>query len=69
VRDEQDAARSGGTDELLAALRSIQGERADLDQRQDRVVDALLQRGVSWARFGAALGVTRQAAHKRYSSP
>jgi ATP-dependent Clp protease ATP-binding subunit ClpX len=68
VRDELGSAGCGDIDELLAALRAIQRERVDLDQRRDAVVDELMRRGVSWARLGAALGVSRQAAHKRYSS-
>jgi hypothetical protein len=55
-------------DELLEGLTSVVQQRRELDERQERLVEALLRAGVSWGRLGAALGVTRQAAHKRYSS-
>jgi DNA-directed RNA polymerase specialized sigma24 family protein len=38
-----------------------------LDALQEEVVTALYLAGADWATIGAALGVSRQAAHKRYS--
>jgi hypothetical protein len=62
------AASSPEVAELLEELTSVRLQRRELDGRQERLVEALLRAGVSWGRLGAALGVTRQAAHKRYSS-
>jgi hypothetical protein len=56
------------TEELLKALASVQLQRRELEDRQRQLVEALLRARVSWGRLGAALGVSRQAAHKRYSS-
>lgn len=61
-------ALSPEVDELLEGLTSVLLQRREVDERQERLVEALLRAGVSWARLGVALGVTRQAAHKRYSS-
>lgn len=39
-----------------------------LDALQDEVVTALYMGGADWNAIGAALGVSRQAAHKRYAA-
>jgi hypothetical protein len=62
------AASSPEVEELLEALASVRRQRLELDARQEQLVEALVRAGVSWGRLGAALGVSRQAAHKRYSS-
>jgi hypothetical protein len=48
----------------LAAIRRL---RIELDQIEEAQVANALARGWSWARIGRALGVTRQAVHRKYS--
>ena len=48
----------------LAAIRRLRHELEDLEEAQ---VANALSRGWSWARIGRALGVTRQAVHRKYS--
>jgi hypothetical protein len=49
----------------LAAIRRLRHELDDLEEAQ---VANALSRGWSWARIGRALGVTRQAVHRKYST-
>jgi hypothetical protein len=54
-------------DELLQRIPSIAASAANIEGgRRDRV-NELRDRGVSWARIGAALGMTRQSAWARFS--
>jgi hypothetical protein len=48
----------------LAAIRRLRHELDDLEEAQ---VANALSRGWSWARIGRALGVSRQAVHRKYS--
>lgn len=50
------------------ALAAIKRLRAELDQLEEAQVANALARGWSWARIGRALGVTRQAVHRKYSN-
>lgn len=50
----------------LKALLEISKERADLERRQEVAVRHARNRGYSWAAIAMFLGVSRQAAHKRY---
>jgi hypothetical protein len=59
---QQALGREPGT--ALAAIRRLRTELDDLEEAQ--VANALSQ-GWTWARIGRALGVTRQAAHRKYS--
>jgi len=63
LRDPRDAS----TDELLTRLAGAAAITAEADQRLKETVDALRERGHSWARIGKALGVSRQAAWERFS--
>jgi hypothetical protein len=54
-------------DELLQRIPSIAASAANIEAGlRDRVAE-LRDRGVSWARIGAALGMTRQSAWERFS--
>jgi hypothetical protein len=52
----------GDLEELEMLIRT----RTAVEQCIEDIVDELVVAGVSWARIGAALGVTRQGARQRY---
>ncbi|HEX5120531.1 MAG TPA: ClpX C4-type zinc finger protein [Pseudonocardiaceae bacterium] len=54
-------------DEILSSLPKIATVSAQTDARIQSLVDLLRDRGVAWARIGAALGVTRQSAWEKFS--
>lgn len=54
-------------DALLASLRPAAAAIAGVEQSVREQVGVLRGRGVTWARIGEALGVSRQAAWERYS--
>src|SRR3954464_7877598 len=49
------------------ALSAIRRLRLELDDLEEAQVANALSRGWSWARIGRALGVSRQAVHRKYS--
>lgn len=50
----------------LQAVTALTHDLNDLDQRRRAAIVAALTAGASWTQIAAALGVTPQAAHKRY---
>ena len=54
-------------EELLAEMVRAHGAHQNVDRAVRRHVAALRGRGVSWARIGEALGMTRQSAWERFS--
>jgi hypothetical protein len=54
-------------DELLAEMVKAHAAQANVDRGVAQHVAALRGRGVSWARIGEALGMTRQSAWERFS--
>jgi ATP-dependent Clp protease ATP-binding subunit ClpX len=54
-------------DELLAALPASSAAVDAVEQKLREHVTLLRDRGLSWERIAAALGVTRQAAWERFS--
>jgi ATP-dependent Clp protease ATP-binding subunit ClpX len=54
-------------EEILALLPRIASVSAQTDASLQRLVTVLRGRGVTWARIGAALQVTRQSAWERFS--
>jgi ATP-dependent Clp protease ATP-binding subunit ClpX len=54
-------------DELLAEMVKAHAAHANVDRGVAQHVAALRARGVSWARIGEALGMTRQSAWERFS--
>ena len=54
-------------DELLASLAPIQAVVSQVDAALRDYVGTLRERGVTWTRIGAALGVSKQAAWERFS--
>lgn len=65
---ERGQPMDGSTESLAAGLTAL----ADLAERIDWGLLALTgearSRGMSWSDIGAALGISRQAVHKRFSS-
>src|SRR6266550_6064017 len=53
--------------QLVDLMVRIHGSHQGVDQTVQRVVAELRARGVSWARIGDALGMTRQSAWERFS--
>jgi hypothetical protein len=51
----------------LTELRAVVTQREQLDGLEARHVDAALDQGRSWSQIGAALGISKQAAHKRHA--
>lgn len=57
------ARRAGGDVDLLPALRDV---AAEVDRALADAVAACRRDGYSWAEIAERLGITRQAAHKRF---
>jgi hypothetical protein len=78
LEEEQQAPSPPGTrlpareeamtdEEILALLPRIAAVSAQTDASLQRLVTVLRGRGVTWARIGAALQITRQSAWERFS--
>jgi len=50
----------------LARIETVTERVAKLDAQRDRAVAEALEAGATWAEIGRALGVSAQAAHKRF---
>jgi len=61
------AAIAADTGDPRAGLRAIVGLRALTEALELRQVEAALRSGMSWTEVAQALGVTRQAVHKKYA--
>ena len=55
-------------DELLARLPEVAAAGLQVEAHLKTWVDAARDRGLSWARIGEALGMTRQSAWERFTS-
>jgi hypothetical protein len=51
----------------LAGLRAVVAQREQLDAQEAAYVDAALAQGHSWSQIADALGISKQAAHKRHA--
>lgn len=56
-------------DDPAQALAAVVSLRLMADRLERSAVDAALAQGWSWAQIAEALGVSKQAAHKRLSRP
>ena len=54
-------------EELLAEMVRVHASHQNVDRAVAEHVAALRSRGISWARIGEALGMTRQSAWERFS--
>jgi hypothetical protein len=54
-------------DELVERMVHVAESRDRVDKTVGGVVKMLRERGVTWSRIGAALGITKQSAWERYS--
>lgn len=61
------AATAANTNDPRVGLRAIVSLRALADALELRQVEAALRAGMSWLEIADALGVTRQAVHKKYA--
>ena len=59
-------AASAGSDDPIEALNAIAELHKELDQLEAVTVRAARIRGASWQLIALALGVTKQAVHKKY---
>ncbi len=65
--------QDAGTDDPIGQLAIASATAADLEQTTDALlghfVDRCRRAGRSWSEISAALGVTKQAVHKRFAGP
>jgi transcriptional regulator with PAS, ATPase and Fis domain len=62
------ARRSTEHGDPSSALRAIADLRRRLEELEEHHVETALARGASWSEVGAALGISKQAAHKRLAA-
>ncbi len=62
------ATVAADTSNPRAGLRAVASLRTLADTLELRQVEAALRAGLSWREIADALGVTRQAVHKKYAS-
>lgn len=67
MESSQIAALATDTSDPRTGLRAVASLRALADTLELRQVEAALRSGMSWQDIADALGVTRQAAHKKHS--
>ncbi|GAA2920251.1 putative transcriptional regulator [Microbacterium keratanolyticum] len=63
----QITAVAADTSDPRAGLRAVASLRTLADVLELRQVEAALRAGMSWQHIADALGVTRQAVHKKYA--
>jgi DNA invertase Pin-like site-specific DNA recombinase len=59
-------ASESGDDNPLKALRALRAMRAELDRQESALVRKARNLGCGWQMIATALGVSRQAVHKKY---
>lgn len=63
----QVAATAADTTDPRAGLRAVSSLRTLTDTLELHQVEAALRTGMTWQQIADALGVTRQAVHKKYA--
>jgi DNA-binding XRE family transcriptional regulator len=61
------AVLAGDTSHPAKGLQAVSSLRSLVETCEFRQVEAALRAGLSWNDIAAALGVTRQAVHKKYA--
>lgn len=61
------AEQAADTADPRAGLRAVASLRSATEALELKQVEAALRAGMSWKDIAAALGVTRQAVHKKYA--
>lgn len=61
------ASLAADTSDPLVGLRAVAALRGLTDSLELRQVEAALRAGLSWQEVADALGVSRQAVHKKYA--
>lgn len=54
--------------DVLAALRRLHAERAELERHEASLVRRARNEGIVWEQIATCLGVTRQAVHKKHAA-
>ncbi|GAA0498758.1 hypothetical protein [Microbacterium aurantiacum] len=67
MQSSQIAAVASDTSDPKAGLRAVAALRVLADTLELRQVEAALRAGMKWQDIADALGVTRQAVHKKHS--
>ena len=67
MESSQIATVASDTSDPRAGLRAVSSLRLLADTLELRQVEAALRSGMNWQDIADALGVTRQAAHKKHS--
>lgn len=66
VTDVHTLADDAGSDDPIVSLRAVAGLRRELDRVEAVAVRRARNANASWQLIALALGVSRQAVHKRY---
>jgi len=67
-REAVDAATDAASRDPLVGLRAVAALRRLVDRLEALQVDNARRRGWSWEEIGAALGVSKQAVHKKHGN-
>src|ERR1700733_51437 len=63
---EQLARETVQIDDPETALRALTALRREIDATESEIVRRALQAGASWSQIARALGISKQAAHRKY---
>jgi DNA invertase Pin-like site-specific DNA recombinase len=66
VTDVHTLADDAGSDDPIVSLRAVAGLRRELDRVEAVAVRRARNANASWQLIALALGVSRQAVHKKY---
>ncbi|QJU54505.1 hypothetical protein SCB71_15355 [Herbiconiux sp. KACC 21604] len=66
VTDVRTLADDAGSDDPIVSLRAVAGLRRELDRVEAVAVRRARNANASWQLIALALGVSRQAVHKKY---
>lgn len=61
------AMQEAPVEQAMQRMVALHRSRQQVDREAAAAVKAVRERGVTWSRIGAALGMTRQSAWERYS--